>query len=77
MRGSDLMSKTKTLKIRCDHCKSWFNSPIYFGDSESFDSSFLEGNMAQCSNCGKMTKCNKENMKLVSEDGGFVGNETV
>lgn len=71
------MSKTKTLKIRCNCCKEWFNSPIYFGDSESFDTSIMEGNTVQCPICNKMTGCNKENMKMTSDDGGFLGNKTV
>ncbi|RKI45796.1 hypothetical protein D7V67_15445 [Clostridium paraputrificum] len=70
------MSKTKSLKIRCSNCGKWFDSPIYFGDIETFDSTTMEGNMVQCKYCDRMTACNKENMKLSSIDGGFIGSET-
>ena len=67
------MSKTKSIEIRCQHCREWFASPIFFADSESFDSSLLFGNQAQCAHCGKMTGCNKENFRARFEDGGHMG----
>lgn len=70
------MSNKKKLQIRCLNCKKWFDSPIFFADLGSFDTATLEGNKVQCQNCGKMTGCNKENMKLSSDDGGFLGKET-
>ena len=70
------MSKTKSLKIRCLNCGKWFDSPIFLGDMKTFDSTTMYGNIVQCVHCGGMTRCNKENMKLSSEDGGFIGNET-
>lgn len=69
------MSKTKSIEIRCEHCRKWFPSPIFFGDSESFDTSVLFANKAQCRHCGKMTGCNKENFRALFEDGGFQGND--
>jgi len=35
------MPKTKSIAIRCEHCREWFPSSIFFGDSESFDTSVL------------------------------------
>jgi hypothetical protein len=67
------MSKTESIEIRCQHCRKWFPSPIFFGDSESFDTSALFGNLAQCRHCGKMTGCNKENFRARFEDGGHLG----
>jgi len=71
------MSWAKSLEIRCEQCEKWFRSPIAFGDDESFDTSTLIGNKAQCSHCGTMTGCNKENMRLRTEDGGFLGIDTM
>jgi hypothetical protein len=70
------MEQTKILEIKCTHCGEWFPSPISFGDINSFDSSLMEGNLAQCHSCKKMTGCNKENMRVISEKGGFRGNDT-
>ncbi len=70
------MSKTTEISIRCLHCKTWFPSPIFFGSRESFSTSTLFGNMAQCPNCRKMTGCNKENFRARFEDGGFLGVDT-
>lgn len=67
------MAKTKEISLRCLHCRQWFPSPIFFGDSESFDTATLFGNLAQCRHCGKMTGCNKENFRATFEDGGFLG----
>ncbi|MGI8467417.1 MAG: trigger factor [Pyrinomonadaceae bacterium] len=68
-------SRTKKVEIQCLHCERWFQSPIYFGDSQSFDTSALEGNTVQCPFCGKMTGCNKDNMRVGFEDGGFIGDK--
>jgi hypothetical protein len=70
------MDKTKTLEIKCENCDTWFASPIFFGDMNSFDTSVMIGNSAQCPKCHKMTGCNKENMRVISEKGGFRGNDT-
>lgn len=70
------MSKTQVCEIRCEHCRTWFPSPIYFGDSESFDTATLSGNRFQCPACGKMSGCNKENLRLRFADGGFSGDKT-
>lgn len=70
------MGKTKEISIRCLHCREWFPSPIFFGDSESFDTATLFGNLAQCPHCGKMTGCNKNNFRARFEDGGSLGVDT-
>jgi hypothetical protein len=70
------MPEVKELQIKCLHCWEWFNSPIFFGDLDSFDTSTLEGNQVQCPYCQKMTGCNKENMRVRAKDAGFVGNDT-
>lgn len=69
------MNGATRVEIKCQHCGSWFGSPIAFGGGEVFDSTNLEGNRVKCSGCGKMTGCNKENMRAVFPDGGFTGNE--
>ncbi len=72
------MSRGTEIQILClnDSCATWFPSPISFGDMESFDSSMLVGNSVQCPKCGKMTPCNKENMRVHSPKGGFHGADT-
>jgi len=70
------MSKTTEISIRCQHCRKWFSSPIFMGDSESFNTAILFNNKAQCSHCGKMTSCDKENFRARFEDGGFLGMDT-
>ena len=70
------MSKVNSIQIKCEHCKKWFNSSIFLGDSQTFDTSTLEGNKEQCPHCKKMTGCNKDNMRMREDDGGFVGHKT-
>lgn len=70
------MPKVTEVLIRCLNCGEWFNSPISFSELQPFDTATLYGNKAQCQQCGKMTDCNKENIKMRFEDGGFVGDET-
>ena len=72
------MDKVKTIEVKClnPKCGKWSPSPIFFGDINSFDSSIMYGNQAQCSNCGAMTPCNKENMRVRANEGGFKGKDT-
>lgn len=74
--GGEYMGSTKSLEIKCKNCSTWFTSPIFFGDMTSFDTSTLEGNKVQCPKCSKVTGCNKENMRVKSDNGGFRGNDT-
>ena len=69
-------------KVRCKHCAGWIPSFITFESIEAFNSASLHGNNMQCPSCGKMTRCDKKNMKAhwVDEDGeggegGFLGIE--
>jgi len=59
------MSKELSIEVRCLHCGKWFRSPIGFGSIKSYDTSILIGNIVKCPNCGRMTDCNKENMRLI------------
>ncbi len=70
------MSKTTEISIRCLHCHEWFPSPIFFANSDSFDTAKLFGNFVQCLNCNKMTSCNKSNFRARFEDGGSMGEDT-
>ena len=54
-------------EVKCRHCGKWFPSPFQFGDKASFENSTLTGNMAQCPHCGKMTSCDKEDMRQVDK----------
>ncbi len=63
-------------RIHCLKCKAVFNSPIQFGDAESFFTSTLIGNKVQCPKCGEWTDCNKKNMRFIAGDEGFVGDDT-
>ncbi len=66
-----------SLMIRCSNrsCGNWFPSPIFFGDMESFDTATMIGNTVQCPYCSQMVGCNKENMRVISNDGGFRGRD--
>jgi len=70
------MAKTIDIQVRCLHCRKWSKSPIWFQDSESFDSASLFANQRQCPKCGEMTGCNKDNFRARFEDGGFLGIST-
>ncbi|OTW86385.1 hypothetical protein BK702_15275 [Bacillus thuringiensis serovar cameroun] len=72
-----MSKKVTTLEIQCTDCKTWFPSPIFFGDMNLFDTSILAGNTVKCPSCGKFVGCNKENMRVKSKDGGFSGNQTI
>lgn len=73
------MEQITEIQVLCLNrdCVKWFNSPIFFGDMNSLMSSTLFGNLAECPHCGKMTPCNKENMRARSVAGGFRGLDTV
>jgi len=70
------MSKVNEIQIHCTSCDTWFKSPIFFGDSKSFNTSKMIGNKVNCPSCNKTISCNKENMRVRHEDGGFVGIDT-
>jgi hypothetical protein len=69
------MAEVKSIDIRCLTCGVWFQSPIFFGGYESFDGAQMSGNIVTCPN-GHFTSCNKENMRVRFQGGGFVGNDT-
>lgn len=72
------MSEIKRIELQCMSCKMWIPSPIQIGDTESFETSKLIGNRFQCTVCGSMSPCNKENMRWARSDGkgGWVGIDT-
>lgn len=45
------MIRIKDIQVKC-LCGEWFKSPISFASLESFKSSHLSGNQAQCPHCG-------------------------
>ena len=63
--------------MRCMHedCRQWFPCPIFIGNDVSFDISKIENNATDCPYCGRETGCNKENFRVLFEDGGFTGNK--
>ena len=65
-------------RVRCKHCEGWIRSPINFKDAATFDAATLHRCTLQCPTCGKMTSCDKANMKARHVEGlggGFVGIE--
>lgn len=72
------MAEISNMQLQCLNCKTWFSSPIQFGDSESFASSHMSGNVFVCPTCRSPVPCNKENMRWVRADGrgGWVGVDT-
>lgn len=73
-----MQQQVESIEIRCQHCKEWFNSPIFIGGDLAFITATLSNNLAQCPHCRKMTGCDKENMRVRYKDskGGFIGNDT-
>lgn len=64
--------------IKCNHCKRQFPSPFAFKAARTFFTSSLVGNEIHCRECGKMTRCNRENMYFNSRDGTvYHGSETI
>lgn len=56
-------------QIKCSNCKRWFNSPIRFADATTFFDNYIEkGNKVNCSFCGEIVDCNKDNMKFEERD---------
>ena len=70
------MPKVTGVEIRCKDCGTWFPAPITFVGTDSFDTSTLIGNEVQCPSCGTAAGCDKENMRVHFEGGGFVGKAT-
>lgn len=71
------MPTIHAIEVRCLNCAQWFKSPIQFGTTEEFSTTALFGNRAQCQHCHQLTACNAENFRIRSDDGGFIGNDTV
>lgn len=71
------MNPTTVQEMQCVHCKTWFTSPIQMPDAATFAGANVADNEMNCSNCGEMTPCNKENMRwrLLDGRGGFVGGD--
>jgi hypothetical protein len=69
------MTKT-TFEICCEHCKTWFRSPINLGSLKSFDAARIWGNRVGCPKCKQMTGCNKENTRVRGDNEGFLGEKT-
>lgn len=67
------MSLIKSVQVQCTFCNKWLRSPFGFGDTRSFKTSTLTGNKVQCPHCGNMTDSNKENMKVIHENGVIIG----
>jgi hypothetical protein len=69
-------TEIKEIQIRCLTCGTWFRSPIFFAYWEAFEGSGMMGNTVTCPS-GHITGCNKENMRVRFEGGGFVGADTI
>lgn len=70
------MAEIKEIWIKCPNGHR-IPSPIFIGDTATFDSGVLFGNKAQCPTCGTWVDCNKENMSYILADGsgGVVGDD--
>ena len=67
------MSETRCW-IKCESCKRQFRSPLQFDTAKVFYSCALAGNDIECSECGAMVSCKKENM--IFQDPGAGAFET-
>ncbi|MCK7542936.1 hypothetical protein MLC59_01965 [Marinobacter bryozoorum] len=74
---SNLDPETLSITVKCLKCGGKFPSPIFMSPKSTFDSSVLENNVVQCTVCGQMTGCDKENFVARFKDGGFVGNDAL
>ena len=63
------MAEIRRVELQCKSCKTWFPSPVQCGDTDSFDSSTLFGNVFGCPAGGQFVSCNKENLRQTRSDG--------
>lgn len=64
------MPKIKQLENVCQHCKTRFVSKfLSVPTTEVLDGIQMSGNMEQCPSCGKMTPCDRKDMRVILEDG--------
>jgi hypothetical protein len=68
--------KVHSIEVRCLTCGSWFRAPISMDDFTTFETCILLGNRTECPQ-GHITGCDKENMRVRFEGGGFRGAETL
>jgi hypothetical protein len=57
------MNENTNTEIKCIICGEWLQSPISFGDLQSFETATIYGNTVLCPN-GHTTSCDKENMRF-------------
>lgn len=69
------MARIKESFVQCGRCKTKFRSPIFFADTDTFETATTSGNITQCPSCNALISCNKDNMSytLADSSGGFVG----
>lgn len=55
------------LEICCTNpnCKTWFQSPYFYGQLDTFNASALKGLKAQCPSCGKIVSGTNKNTRIV------------
>jgi len=70
-----MTTKINSVHVLCGHCNTRFESPIFIGTIEAFETLMTSGNKVFCPNCHTPIQCNKENMSYVLEGsiGGSVG----
>jgi len=56
------------IAVKCIHCSEYFDSGIFLGSVQTFNTATLRGNQQQCPHCRKMTPCNKENMTYIGSN---------
>ena len=61
------MAGLQQFEIRCQHCRTWFASPVIFGEDESIDTSTLMESTVTCSHCGRQTGCDQANVRVRGE----------
>jgi hypothetical protein len=68
-----MADEVQSVEIRCIRCAGWFDSPIYV---DPMQVTSMYGNTVDCPHCGAIVPCNKENMRVKYDDGGFRGVDT-
>lgn len=64
------MPTIKSITAKCRHCQAEFPSRgVGFGSTRAFEATKLSGNSEPCPACGEQAVVDKEDMKVILEDG--------
>lgn len=75
------MARVKRMEVRCTNsdCAQWFRSPFLLGTDKFVDppdAQEMYGIKTECPHCHSVVTFGLENMRVSTDEGGFLGNET-